>query len=300
MSPSAYEAAVRHAVEPTFARLGPAARADRAAARRRICSPRPTWSIREALADAGWGGPVALFARNRLCALAQPEARGRARRRCSTCMLDPAVRLGTSTPKADPSGDYAWQLFEKAEALRPGSFATLDAKALQLTGGPDPPKPPEGRNTYGWVMAQDRADFFLTYCTNAVLAQQGGAGRSRSSTCRRSSRSAPTTVSIGAQGRARPRRWRLALFMPGARRARQILAGHGFTSGASAAGGHEAMRACPVRAGAVARRRARRAAERMVTDSAGPRGRACRTGSSGCSRPGRRPRSCSTCWRPTG
>ena len=26
----------------------------------------------EALADAGWGGPVALFARNRLCALAQP------------------------------------------------------------------------------------------------------------------------------------------------------------------------------------------------------------------------------------
>ena len=46
-------------------------------------------------------------------------------------MLDPEVRLGTSTPKADPSGDYAWQLFEQADALRPGSFATLDAKALQ-------------------------------------------------------------------------------------------------------------------------------------------------------------------------
>ena len=79
---------------------------------------------------AGWGGPVALFARNRLCALAQPDVEVSPATLLEV-LLDPAVRLGTSTPKADPSGDYAWQVFEKAEALRPGSFATLDAKALQ-------------------------------------------------------------------------------------------------------------------------------------------------------------------------
>ena len=77
-----------------------------------------------------------------------------------------------STPKADPSGDYAWELFRKADRLRPGAYATLDAKALKLTGGPDSPKAPEGRGTYAWVMDEGRADVFLTYCTNAVAARQ--------------------------------------------------------------------------------------------------------------------------------
>ena len=35
-------------------------------------------------------------------------------------MLDPAVKLGTSTPRADPSGDYAWEVFRKADKLKPG------------------------------------------------------------------------------------------------------------------------------------------------------------------------------------
>jgi molybdate transport system substrate-binding protein len=83
-----------------------------------------------ALMAAGWGGPVALFARNQLCALAQPDVKASPANLVDV-LLDPAVRLGTSTPKADPSGDYAWQVFEKAETLRPGSFATLDAKALR-------------------------------------------------------------------------------------------------------------------------------------------------------------------------
>jgi ABC-type molybdate transport system substrate-binding protein len=87
-------------------------------------------------------------------------------------MLDPEIRVGTSTPVADPSGDYAWKLFEKAEKVKSGSFSKLSDKALQLTGGPDSPKAPEGRNLYAWVMQEKRADVFLNYCTNAVLAQK--------------------------------------------------------------------------------------------------------------------------------
>jgi ABC-type molybdate transport system substrate-binding protein len=34
-------------------------------------------------------------------------------------MLDPAVRLITSTPKADPAGDYAEAIFAKIDATRP-------------------------------------------------------------------------------------------------------------------------------------------------------------------------------------
>jgi molybdenum ABC transporter molybdate-binding protein len=118
------------------------------------------------LESAGKGGPVALFARNRLCGLARPEVA------VSTdtlleVMLSDDVRLGTSTPKADPSGDYAFELFDKS-----GHSDALKAKALQLTGGPDSAKPPEGRNAYAWVLDSDQADIFLTYCTNAVLAQK--------------------------------------------------------------------------------------------------------------------------------
>jgi ABC-type molybdate transport system substrate-binding protein len=110
-----------------------------------------------------------VFARNRLCALAAPDVVASADTLLDR-MLDPQVKLGTSTPKADPSGDYAWQVFEKAEQLRPGAFKALDAKALKLTGGAGSPAPPTDRSIYGVVISERRADIFLTYCTNALQA----------------------------------------------------------------------------------------------------------------------------------
>lgn len=125
----------------------------------------------QALQKAGVTGAVRPFARNTLCALAKPELAVSTDTLLDR-MLDPAVRLGTSTPKSDPAGDYTWELFRKAESLRPGSTAALDAKALKLAGGPQSAPPPEGRNTYAWLMERDSADLFLTYCTNARLAMR--------------------------------------------------------------------------------------------------------------------------------
>ena len=124
----------------------------------------------QSLGAGGGYGPTRAFARNSLCALARP---GLAVTRDSlvTTMLDPAVKLGTSTPKADPSGDYAFELFERVErtgAGPTGSAKALAAKALQLTGGPNSPPPPPGRNVYGMLVATGQADVFLTYCTGAV------------------------------------------------------------------------------------------------------------------------------------
>ena len=122
------------------------------------------------LANQGqWQAPV-VFTRNTLCALAQGTVAVTSDTLLGT-MLQPQVRLGISTPKADPAGDYAWALFQKAEALQPGATARLEAKALQLTGGANSAQAPAGRNTYAWVMEQNRADVFLTYCTNAVAAR---------------------------------------------------------------------------------------------------------------------------------
>ncbi len=123
------------------------------------------------LVNNGQRGPVVLFARNNLCALAQPDLDVSSTKLLEV-MLDQKVRIGISTPKADPAGDYAWELFVKAGKQKPGSFEPLSGKALQLTGGTDSAKAPEGRNQYGWVMEENKADIFLTYCTNAVLAQK--------------------------------------------------------------------------------------------------------------------------------
>lgn len=127
----------------------------------------------EALAVSLGVGPVVTFARNSLCALVRGGA-GVTGENLLDRLLDPAVRLGTSTPGADPSGDYAWQLFDKAEALRPGAGARLKEKAMMLTGGRDPQAVPvpAGCNAYAWMIRSDRVDVFLTYGTNAILAQQ--------------------------------------------------------------------------------------------------------------------------------
>ncbi len=122
------------------------------------------------VARGGWQAPQ-VFTRNSLCALTAANIEATPSRLLAT-MLRADVRVGTSTPKADPSGDYAWALFRKADAVQPGAYAALDAKALKLTGGADSPKPPAGRGTYAWVMDQGQADVFLTYCTNAVAAQK--------------------------------------------------------------------------------------------------------------------------------
>jgi molybdenum ABC transporter molybdate-binding protein len=118
----------------------------------------------------GWLEPK-VFVRNSLCALTSDKLEVTPANLLAT-LLRPDVRLGSSTPKADPSGDYTWEMFRKADALKPGAFVTLETKAQQLVGKVDSPKPPEGRLAYAWIMDKGDVDVFLTYCTNAVAAQQ--------------------------------------------------------------------------------------------------------------------------------
>ncbi|AVI66459.1 molybdate ABC transporter substrate-binding protein [Shewanella sp. WE21] len=125
----------------------------------------------QALVDSGQGEAVQMFARNQLCAIAQDTVQVTSSTLLDT-LLDPKVKVGTSTPKADPAGDYAWAVFAKAEVVKPNAKAALETKALQLTGGPESVKSPKDRNPYGWVMENKQADIFLTYCTNAVLAKK--------------------------------------------------------------------------------------------------------------------------------
>jgi molybdate transport system substrate-binding protein len=180
----------------------------------------------KALAAARKSGPVALFARNRLCALVRPGLRVEPATVLDR-MLDPDVKLGTSTPRADPSGDYAWEMFRKADALKPGAAAALEKKALQLAGGPTSPAAPPGRTLYGMLVAEGKADIFLTYCTNA--------GEAKAQYPDQQIIALPDELAVGADYGltvvvgASPQAYQLAMFIMSVD-GQRALAKHGFTA----------------------------------------------------------------------
>ena len=178
----------------------------------------------QSLAQAGKAGPVVLFARNALCAFVRPGLEVTSETLLER-MLDPSVKLGTSTPRADPAGDYAYQAFARAEAVRAGAKAALEGKALNLTGGPGSAPVPAGRNAYGHVIAERQADIFLAYCTNEgpLAKEQPGIRMVR----------LPQPLAVGADygitvvHGAGPAAYRLAMFIL-APAGQAILAKHGF------------------------------------------------------------------------
>jgi molybdate transport system substrate-binding protein len=80
-------------------------------------------------------------------------------------LVDPNVRIGTSTPEKDPSGDYAWAIFRCIDQVRPGAFAVLDAKAQKLVGGSEPTAASTGYGLVGDALTSGRVDVFLGYRT---------------------------------------------------------------------------------------------------------------------------------------
>jgi molybdate transport system substrate-binding protein len=180
----------------------------------------------QALAKANKSGPVVLFARNKLCALVRPGLAVTGDTLLER-MLDPQVKLGTSTPRTDPSGDYAFEAFRKAEVIRPNAQSVLERKALQLTGGASSAAPPVGRNPYGWHIAEGRADMFLAYCTAARDARNENPDLQIIALPDALAVSADygLTVMIDASAGA----YQFALFILSSE-GQRILAGHGFSA----------------------------------------------------------------------
>lgn len=114
---------------------------------------------------------VILFARNTLCAISRSKL-GLDQTNLLNKLLDPSVRIATSTPGSDPLGTYSWEVFARAEALKPGARATLEAKAKKLVGGGEktPPLVP-GKGAVEGIFLSDQADVMLIYCS-AVPALQ--------------------------------------------------------------------------------------------------------------------------------
>ena len=144
---------------------------------------------------------VAMFTRNALCGFTVPKV-GLTAANFLERLVDPAVKLGTSTPKADPAGDYTWLMFRRAETVRPGAYAVLDGKAQKIVGGPGAGsgREPSGRSALGRRYRRDdrllqrpRADA----CGDRRPPDRRGAHRDRRQ---------PRIRAGGSQGRRPPRR----------------------------------------------------------------------------------------------
>jgi molybdate transport system substrate-binding protein len=120
----------------------------------------------QTLTDAGVSGPSVLFARNALCIVTEADRPLDTANLVET-LLQPEIKIGTSTPVSDPAGDYTWEMFHKVDALRPGSFAILSKKAQQLFGGPATTAPVNGRPPLLIALDDHKIDLFIYYCSGA-------------------------------------------------------------------------------------------------------------------------------------
>lgn len=122
----------------------------------------------ERLRSLKLAGPVLRFTRNRLCVIARPGL-GITPENLIDMMLDKDIKVGTSTPGADPSGDYAIEFFRKIDVKFPGKGSLLASKARALVGGRTPLDIPPGFTPAGWLIEQGLADVFVSYASNGLL-----------------------------------------------------------------------------------------------------------------------------------
>ena len=112
----------------------------------------------------GWGSAPQAFATNRLAALFLKE-RGFRDDTVVEAMLDPATRIGMSTPGADPSGDYAVMLLDRLAPLAADATTAPAARARILSGGGEDIRVVSLLGRYGGIVVQGHADIMLAYET---------------------------------------------------------------------------------------------------------------------------------------
>jgi len=106
--------------------------------------------------------PAIAFARNRMCIVSRKSA-GVTASNLIDRMLAADVRVKTSTPVVDPSGDYAWAIFDRIETLRPGAGAKLKEKAQGLMNVSADPT--AGQSATAALFLGKKIDMSITYCS---------------------------------------------------------------------------------------------------------------------------------------
>lgn len=106
--------------------------------------------------------PAIAFARNRMCIVSRRSA-GVTASNLIDRLLAKDMRVKTSTPIADPAGDYAWAIFDRIDSQRPGAGAKLKEKAQALMNVSAAPSP--GQSAAAALFLAKQIDMSITYCS---------------------------------------------------------------------------------------------------------------------------------------
>jgi molybdate transport system substrate-binding protein len=108
--------------------------------------------------------PVAAFTRNRMCVLTR-KGQGFSPENLAERLADGNLQVKTSQPVADPSGDYAWAIFDKIDALHPGAGKMLKDKATASMALTAP-----GQNSTVALITGGKIDLTFSYCSGGPFA----------------------------------------------------------------------------------------------------------------------------------
>jgi molybdate transport system substrate-binding protein len=136
----------------------------------------------QALTDKGLARASVLIARNRLCALVRSDSEITPDTLIDA-LLRPDTKPGTSTPKSDPAGDYAWEFFRRIDAAHPGAYDALTGRAQMLFGGAErkaaAPGSDPGGDPIGRALDAKAVDVVFVYCSGAQPKAEQSAGKYR-------------------------------------------------------------------------------------------------------------------------
>jgi molybdate transport system substrate-binding protein len=106
---------------------------------------------------------MAMFARNSVCALA-PEQIGLTEATIVDKLLDKATRIGISTPKIDPLGDYTVEIYALISREHVGAADDLMARSTVIEVAQGSP-PPRSGNAFADTFREGRVDVEILYCS---------------------------------------------------------------------------------------------------------------------------------------
>jgi molybdate transport system substrate-binding protein len=114
------------------------------------------------LVEEGRATVMAMFARNSICALARQEL-GLTEATIVDKLLDTGIRIGISTPKVDPLGDYTVEVYHRISEEHPGA-ADLMARSTVIEVPPGGPRPGAG-DAFADALQERRVDLEILYCS---------------------------------------------------------------------------------------------------------------------------------------
>lgn len=120
-----------------------------------------------ALLAAGRALAVFPFASNQLCLTVRREV-WRKGDDWFSLLTRETLRIATSTPGADPSGDYAQELFTRMGA----AGESVRRRAQALVGGRDSAPIPPGRLAAEWILHSGKAEVFIGYASYGETLRQ--------------------------------------------------------------------------------------------------------------------------------